>query len=134
MWGPRSSRWKSGGATETWPRRNRSASTAWVAGSGPARPRMSSRTLVPLDIMWRTTRTAAGSSGGNWATSACSAWTPPAEAPTTITPLWTTGRASPGASIPTGGVRSLILDLLDVFALQLLGLGLAPGGLLVHRG
>src|SRR5215213_3547316 len=60
-------------------------SSAWTAGSTPARERIAGRTLGPLAGTWRTTTTGAAKSAGRARTNALSASTPPAEAPTTTT-------------------------------------------------
>src|SRR4051794_13103679 len=64
---------------------NVSPSEAWTARSRPARERMRGRTLVPAGGRCRTTNTLASRSAGSSCTTARSASTPPAEAPTTTT-------------------------------------------------
>src|SRR3954454_6761220 len=64
---------------------NVSPSEAWTARSRPARERMRGRTLVPPGGRWRTTNTLASRAAGSSWTTARSASTPPAEAPTTTT-------------------------------------------------
>src|SRR5215207_7000493 len=67
-----------------------SPSTAWWAGRGPERLRMAASMLLDVGERCRTTATAAGRSGGNWATRRRRLSTPPADAPiTTRLPLST---------------------------------------------
>jgi hypothetical protein len=61
-----------------------SPSTPWVAGSGPARVRISSRKLGLVGATCKTMKIAAGKSQGSPPTRICRASTPPAEVPTTM--------------------------------------------------
>src|SRR4051812_14362144 len=65
-----------------WPGFRISPSAGWTAGSRPARSRILGSALGPVRGMCSTTSTAASRSGGRPATSARSASTPPADAPT----------------------------------------------------
>ena len=59
-------------------------SVACVDGNGPLRANISGNLLTLHGARWRTTKTAAGKSGVNPATTFCNASTPPADAPMTI--------------------------------------------------